>query len=81
MHRSGAQAVMLANALALLSGGLCAAVGLFKLGFVADLLSTPIRYGYLNGIMLPIIIGQLLTLARAPSQNKRTNNGRVSGAA
>jgi hypothetical protein len=59
MHRSGAQAVMLASALALLSGGLCAAVGLFKLGFVADLLSTPIRYGYLNGIMLPIIIGQL----------------------
>ena len=58
-HRGGAQPIVLAAALALLSGGLCAAVGLLKLGFVADLLSTPIRYGYLNGIMLTIIVSQL----------------------
>lgn len=47
-HRAGAEAVTFAAALALPSGGLCAAVGLLKLGFVADLLSTPIRHGYLN---------------------------------
>ena len=58
-HRGGTQAVMLTGALALLSGGVCAAVGVLKLGFVADLLSTPIRHGYLNGIMLTIIVGQL----------------------
>jgi high affinity sulfate transporter 1 len=55
----GAQAVMFAGALALLSGTLCMAVGLLKLGFVTDLLSTPIRHGYLNGIMLTIVASQL----------------------
>jgi MFS superfamily sulfate permease-like transporter len=34
-------------------------VGLLKLGFVTDLLSAPIRYGYLNGTMLTIAVGQL----------------------
>ncbi|MBW9103044.1 SulP family inorganic anion transporter [Paraburkholderia phenoliruptrix] len=62
----GPQAVMLAGALALLSGLLCAAVGLLKLGFIADLLSTPIRHGYLNGIMLTIIISQLPKLLGFP---------------
>lgn len=62
----GPQAVMLAGALALLSGLLCAAVGLLRLGFIADLLSTPIRYGYLNGIMLTIIISQLPKLLGFP---------------
>jgi high affinity sulfate transporter 1 len=65
-HRGGAQAVMLASALALLSGGLCATVGLLKLGFIADLLSTPIRHGYLNGIMLTIIVSQLPKLLGFP---------------
>ncbi|CAB3684271.1 SulP family inorganic anion transporter [Paraburkholderia rhynchosiae] len=65
-HRGGAQAVMLAGALALLSGGLCVAVGVLKLGFIADLLSTPIRHGYLNGIMLTIIISQLPKLFGFP---------------
>jgi MFS superfamily sulfate permease-like transporter len=31
---------------------------MLKLGFVAELLSLPIRYGYLNGIVLTIIVGQ-----------------------
>ena len=33
--------------------------GLARLGFVTDLLSTPIRYGYLNGIALTVLVGQL----------------------
>ncbi len=35
------------------------AAGLAKLGFITDLLSTPIRYGYLNGIALTVLVGQL----------------------
>ncbi|WP_373557167.1 SulP family inorganic anion transporter [Burkholderia sp. MSMB1826] len=58
-HGNLAHAAALAGALALLSGGLCLAVGLFRLGFITDLLSTPIRYGYLNGIIVTIIVSQL----------------------
>jgi MFS superfamily sulfate permease-like transporter len=39
----------LAGVLALLSGALCCLVGFFRFGFIADLFSKPIRYGYLNG--------------------------------
>jgi high affinity sulfate transporter 1 len=51
--------VALAGMLALLSGGLCVLAGLAHLGFVTDLLSKPIRLGYLNGIALTVLIGQL----------------------
>jgi high affinity sulfate transporter 1 len=51
--------VPLAGMLALLSGGLCILAGLAKFGFVTDLLSKPIRLGYLNGIALTVLIGQL----------------------
>ena len=54
-----ANAATLAAGLAVLSGGLCLAAGLVRAGFVTDLLATPIRYGYLNGIALTIIVGQL----------------------
>ena len=33
--------------------------GLLRLGFVTDLLSKPIRIGYLNGIALAVVIGQM----------------------
>ena len=33
--------------------------GLLRVGFVTDLLSKPIRIGYLNGIALVVIVGQL----------------------
>ncbi len=33
--------------------------GLLRLGFITDLLSKPIRIGYLNGIALVVIVGQL----------------------
>jgi high affinity sulfate transporter 1 len=54
-----AAAASLAAGLAVLTGGLCVAAGLFRAGFVTDLLATPIRYGYLNGIALTILVGQL----------------------
>ncbi len=54
-----ARATGLASALAVLSGALCVGAGMARLGFVTDLLSKPIRYGYLNGIALTVLVGQL----------------------
>ena len=51
--------VALAGMLALLTGGLCILAGLAHFGFITDLLSKPIRLGYLNGIALTVLIGQL----------------------
>ena len=53
------KAVALASMLAVLSGVLCILAGLAKFGFITDLLSRPIRDGYLNGIALTVLIGQL----------------------
>lgn len=53
------RAVGLASALALLSGALCVVAGLARLGFVTELLSKPIRYGYVNGIAVTVLISQL----------------------
>ncbi|MFC0400896.1 SulP family inorganic anion transporter [Paraburkholderia rhizosphaerae] len=50
--------IVMAGMLAILSGMLCVLVGLFRLGFVTDLLSKPIREGYLNGVALTVVIGQ-----------------------
>ena len=52
-------AVALAGALALLVGAVTLGAGLAKLGFVADLLSNPVRTGYLAGLAVVIFIGQL----------------------
>jgi high affinity sulfate transporter 1 len=51
--------VALAGMLALLSGALCLLAGLAHFGFITDLLSKPVRIGYLNGIALTVLIGQL----------------------
>ncbi|MDT9096691.1 SulP family inorganic anion transporter, partial [Escherichia coli] len=32
--------------------------GLLRLGFITELLSKPIRYGYMNGIALSVLISQ-----------------------
>ena len=53
------RAVALAGLLALMMGGLLLLGGVFRLGFVTDLLSKPIRLGYLNGVALVVIVGQL----------------------
>ena len=53
------QAVAYASTLALMVGLLCTAAGVLKLGFVADLLSRPIRVGYLAGLAVTIVVGQL----------------------
>lgn len=53
------RAVALAGLLALMMGSLLLLGGLLRLGFVTDLLSKPIRLGYLNGIVLVVVVGQL----------------------
>ncbi len=54
-----ATAVALAGMLALLVGLIEIAIGLGKLGFVADLLSSEVQVGYMNGLGITIIAGQL----------------------
>ena len=53
------RAIALASMMAIVSGLLCIAAGVARLGFVTELLSKPIRYGYMNGIALTVLIGQL----------------------
>lgn len=52
-------AVVLAGMLAVLVGLIEIGLGVAKLGFVADLLSSEVRVGYLNGLAVTIIVGQL----------------------
>lgn len=54
-----ARAVALAGAMAIVSGLICILAGVLKLGFITELLSKPIRYGYMNGIALTVLISQL----------------------
>jgi MFS superfamily sulfate permease-like transporter len=45
--------------MAVVSGLVCMLAGLLRLGFITELLSKPIRYGYMNGIALTVLISQL----------------------
>ena len=56
------RAIMLAGAMAIVSGTICVLAGIARLGFVTELLSKPIRYGYMNGIALTVLISQTPTL-------------------
>lgn len=56
------RAVALGGAVAAVAGLVCILAGLLRLGFVTELLSKPIRYGYMNGIALTVIISQLPSL-------------------
>ncbi|SFP84282.1 high affinity sulphate transporter 1 [Geopseudomonas sagittaria] len=52
------RAITLASMMAVVSGVVCIVVGLLRLGFITELLSKPIRYGYMNGIALVVLIAQ-----------------------
>ena len=52
-------AVALAGMLALMSGSCSLVIGFARLGLLADLLSKPIRIGFMNAIALTVLIGQL----------------------
>ncbi len=53
------QAIALAGMLGLLVGLITIGAGVARLGFVADLLSKPVRTGYLAGLAIVIFVGQL----------------------
>ncbi|HEY6612160.1 MAG TPA: SulP family inorganic anion transporter, partial [Pseudomonas sp.] len=53
------RAITLASMMAVVSGVVCILAGLLRLGFITELLSKPIRYGYMNGIALVVLITQM----------------------
>lgn len=54
-----ARYLTLTAALAMIAGVFCIAAGLARLGFLTSFLARPILTGYLNGIAICIIVGQL----------------------
>src|SRR5688572_24057771 len=58
-----ATAVALAGMLAILVGLIEIGLGVGRLGFVADLLSSEVQVGYMNGLAIVIIVGQLPKLS------------------
>src|SRR5207342_2610530 len=53
------RAIAFASMLALLVGAITALGSVARLGFVADLLSKPTMIGYMNGLAITILVGQL----------------------
>jgi high affinity sulfate transporter 1 len=53
------RAVPVGGMMAIVSGAVCVGAGLARLGFITELLSKPIRYGYMNGIALTVILSQI----------------------
>ena len=58
-----AKAVTLAAMLAIIVGLIEIGLGVGKLGFVADLLSSEVQIGYMNGLAITIVVGQLPKLS------------------
>src|SRR3954453_23867611 len=54
-----ARAVALGGTMAIVAGLVCIAAGVARLGFITELLSKPIRYGYMNGIALTVLLSQV----------------------
>ena len=59
MATSPAQSVELGSLLALLVGAVCVVGGLARAGFLTELLSKPVRVGYMNGLALIILASQI----------------------
>jgi len=85
-HGDAAQTVALSATLAVMAGVLCVMLGVAKLGFVTDLLSHPIRLGFLNGIAVTLIAGELPRLLGLADSNGsaveslvRAGRGLISG--
>lgn len=53
-----ARAAGLAAMMAVVSGLVCILAGVVRLGFITELLSKPIRYGYMNGIAVTVLVSQ-----------------------
>ncbi len=66
-----AERVAVAGLLALMVGALLLVGAIARLGFLTDLLSKPVRLGYLAGIALIVIADQLPRLLGVPSTGER----------
>jgi high affinity sulfate transporter 1 len=64
------RAIALAAMLAMLSGGIFLLASLARFGFIADLLSKPIRNGYLNGIVITVLVSQVPKLFGLPASGE-----------
>ncbi len=76
------RSVALAAALAIMVGAICVAAAVARLGFLTDLLSRPVRIGYMNGIALTVIVSQVpkllgfsVSLVRLPGRVDRHRPG------
>jgi high affinity sulfate transporter 1 len=56
---SESEAIALAGALAILVGLIAIGAGVARLGFISDLLSQPVRLGYMAGLAVTIVVSQL----------------------
>lgn len=68
------KAVTLASMMAIVAGLLCLLAGIARLGFVTELLSKPIRYGYMNGIAITVMISQLPNFFGLPASTDNPIN-------
>jgi high affinity sulfate transporter 1 len=79
------RAAALAGMMAIVSGLVCIVAGVSRLGFITELLSKPIRYGYMNGIALTVLLSQIPKLlgfsvtAKGPLRQAWGILGRVFG--
>jgi high affinity sulfate transporter 1 len=69
---NGVSAATAAATLALLVGGILLLARLFRLGFLADFISTPVLVGFKAGVGVVIIIGQLKSVLGVHVKGKTT---------
>lgn len=65
-----ARYALLTAGLAMLVGGICLLAWVARLGFVADLLSRPVLVGYLAGVAVIMIVGQVQRTTGIPVQGR-----------
>jgi MFS superfamily sulfate permease-like transporter len=68
----GNRLAMLSASLGVLTGVICIAAGLLRLGFVANFLSKPVIVGFMNGIALVIVGAQLPKVLGIRSEGETT---------
>jgi high affinity sulfate transporter 1 len=68
---SAGRAVALAGMLAFMMGLVCIVAGVARLGAIAELLSKPVRIGYINGLAIVVVVSQLAKLFGFSTQANR----------
>ena len=68
----GADPAAVAATLALLVGGAMIAASLLRLGFLANFISLPVLIGFMAGVGIVIVVGQLKSLLGVQIESKTT---------